>query len=258
MSETEATRTTTTAMDPLTNHKKHSVVTDWIVALSAIGTLIIGVVALLNSIDDSDIKQAVRNLSSLAAETKRQADVSQTQVLALAREETGWVAPDNFLVRLIDTDTISFEIAYKNIGNSPSTREDIRESLAWLILSRIPQTLADIEPERVKRRLDVRLNLSQQCQSLKPGTIAQTSKVLMWPKPLKPSAFPYILHLKNEVSSPIAVFRAQAVLQLFGCITYRSLGVEHHTAFCQDAIPFGVYPNVSWDYSYCNSGNDAD
>src|ERR1700733_4813484 len=53
---------------------------EWLTLLVGLGSLVVGYLGYLNALDTTDIKKAVGNLSTLATQTKRQADITQDQL----------------------------------------------------------------------------------------------------------------------------------------------------------------------------------
>ncbi|HEY4941092.1 MAG TPA: hypothetical protein VII56_06660 [Rhizomicrobium sp.] len=90
----------------------------------ALGSLAVAVLTFVNSLDTSDIKGAVSNLSTLATQASRQADAVQGQLTEMRAEQRPWLA-----VKVTMTQDLQIEDKYlrsgvaitiKNVGHTPA------------------------------------------------------------------------------------------------------------------------------------------
>jgi hypothetical protein len=110
---------------PSRNFLARLTVNEWLTFLVGAGSLIVSALTYKNASDTSDLKNAVRNLTNLAQETKRQADNSLGQLTEMRSEQRPWVgllAIDNIPT---DQEYVSkwgfgYKLTIVNTGKSPA------------------------------------------------------------------------------------------------------------------------------------------
>jgi hypothetical protein len=66
-------------------------VNEWLTFLVGLGSLFVAALAYRNAADNSDIRDAIRNLSELASQAQRQADATNRQVAEMRDEQRPWL-----------------------------------------------------------------------------------------------------------------------------------------------------------------------
>ena len=150
------------------NVLRHLTVNERLTLLVGVGTLVVSILAAISAADNRDTRDAIRNLSELASQTKRQADASSAQVALLndqlqaLRRQAG------------STDSLASAAGRSADAAADQVREMRDEKRPWITVGEpvlVPQTPTD---ERWGQRwLAIPLSASGQRPAFKVTVLAR-------------------------------------------------------------------------------------
>jgi hypothetical protein len=225
---------------------------DVINCIVGVAMLFVAISAYRVASDTGDLKDTVKKLSMVAAQTTRQANAATNQLAEMQAENRAWIAPANpaFRDKLSRSKDLVARINFSNTGHQPAF--DFSNSISTMQAG-IPKTdsVADrIEWSQLPAWSDIALRFDHLCS----GVHVRPGALVIFPSAASGIDSPAI----RDPKAVAAIKRGQLLFGIVGCIAYTALGHERNSSFCYYLEPIPDVKLDDWDIKTCPTGNHAD